>query len=117
MTATSTMTTCQRRSAAESRPYVLMPYAFDTNDMNFFRTHRFVRGEDFSGYCGDAYSWLAREGRTTPRMMTVGLHTRIIGRPGRIGGLQRLLEHVTASGEAWIARRDDIAKVWIEQDL
>ena len=94
-----------------------MPYAFDTNDMNFFRTQRFVRGEDFAGYCGDAFSWLAKEGRTTPKMMTVGLHTRIIGRPGRIGGLQQLLEQITESGAAWIGRRDAIAKTWIEQAL
>lgn len=99
------------------RPYVLLPYAFDTNDMNFFKTQRFVRGEDFAGYCGDAYSWLVREGRTTPKMMTIGLHTRIIGRPGRIGGLYLLLQQLTGSGKAWIARRDEIAKVWLEQGL
>lgn len=99
------------------RPYALLPYAFDTNDMNFFKAQRFVRGEDFSGYCGDAYSWLAQEGRTHPKMMTIGLHTRIIGRPGRIGGLQRLLEQMAGSGDAWFARRDEIARVWIDQGL
>ena len=99
------------------KPYVLLPYAFDTNDMNFFRSQRFVRGEDFALYCGDAFSWLAREGETTPKMMTIGLHTRIIGRPGRIGGLHQLLRQITGSGAAWIARREEIAKVWIDQGL
>lgn len=99
------------------RPYVLLPYAFDTNDMNFFKASRFVRGEDFSGYCGDAFDWLAKEGATAPRMMTIGLHTRIIGRPGRIGGLHALLRHMTQSRNVWFARRDEIARTWLEQGL
>lgn len=99
------------------RPYVLLPYAFDTNDMNFFKTSRFVRGEDFSGYCGDAFEWLVTEGGTTPKMMTVGLHTRIVGRPGRISGLYTLLQRMTESGDAWFARRDEIARVWLDQGL
>lgn len=103
--------------ARGERPYVLLPYAFDTNDMNFFRNHRFVRGADFSGYCGDAFDWLVREGATAPRMMTVGLHTRIIGRPGRIAGLEALLRHITAGGAAWVARRDEIARTWLDQGL
>jgi len=99
------------------RPHVILPYAFDTNDMNFFRVPRFVQGDDFATYCINAFDWLAEEGRDVPRMMTVGLHTRIIGRPGRIAGLQRFLAHVAASGAAWVARRDDIAKCWLGQGL
>ncbi len=99
------------------RPHVILPYAFDTNDMNFFRVPRFVQGDDFATYCINAFDWLAEEGRDVPRMMTVGLHTRIIGRPGRIAGLQRFLAHVAGSGCAWVARRDDIARCWLQQGL
>ncbi|WP_061930299.1 polysaccharide deacetylase family protein [Aureimonas sp. AU22] len=95
------------------RPYVLLPYAFDTNDMNFFASRRFVHGNDFSRYCCDAYDWLHEEGADRPKMMTVGLHTRIIGRPGRIAGLRDFLRHVRDKGGGWIARRDAIARTWI----
>lgn len=97
--------------------YILLPYAFDTNDMHFFKMSRFVRGEDFSGYCGDAFTWLAQEGGVTPKLMTVGLHTRIIGRPGRIGGLFSLLQRMTKSGDASFARREEIARTWPDQGL
>lgn len=93
-------------------PYLVLPYAFDTNDMQFFNTGRFVHGADFARYCCDAFDWLAQE--DVPKMMTVGLHTRIVGRPGRIGGLKAMLDHMTANG-AWIARRDAIAEVWLDQ--
>jgi len=99
------------------RPHVILPYAFDTNDMNFFRVPRFVQGDDFAAYCISAFDWLAEEGRDVPRMMTVGLHTRIIGRPGRIAGLQKFLAHVAGSGAAWVARRDEIARFWLGQGL
>ena len=96
-------------------PYVILPYAFDTNDMNFFRIPRFVQGEDFARYCIAAFDWLATE--DVPRMMTVGLHTRIIGRPGRIAGLAQFLDHIARSGQAWVARRGEIAQVWADQGL
>ncbi len=99
------------------RPYVVLPYAFDTNDMNFYKSQRFVHGGDFARYCGDAFDWLAREAEAAPRMMTVGLHTRIIGRPGRIGGLEQFLAHLARVGTAWVARRDEIAQVWLAQGL
>lgn len=99
------------------QPYVLLPYAFDTNDMNFFRVSRFVHGKDFAQYCEDAFDWLHMEGETTPKMMTIGLHTRIIGRPGRIGGLAKFLEFLASRGGAWITRRDEIAKTWLDQGL
>jgi peptidoglycan/xylan/chitin deacetylase (PgdA/CDA1 family) len=93
-------------------PYVVLPYAFDTNDMNFFGTRRFVHGEDFSRYCRDAFDCLHEEGASVPKMMTIGLHTRIIGRPGRIGGLRSFLAHVAERG-GWLARRDEIAEAWL----
>ncbi|WP_200305802.1 polysaccharide deacetylase family protein [Paracraurococcus ruber] len=94
------------------RPHVILPYSFDTNDMRFAPGQGFVFPEDFSRYCTGAFDWLLREGRTQPKMMSVGLHLRTIGRPGRIRGLEQLLEHVTRVPGVWIARRMDIARHW-----
>ena len=68
---------------------------------------------DFASYVTDAFDWLWTEGATAPKMMTIGLHLRTIGRPGRIAGLDRVLRHVCARGGAWIARRDEIARHWL----
>lgn len=95
--------------------HLVLPYAFDTNDMQFQNTQRFARAGDFSGYVTDAYDWLAREGQTAPRMMSIGLHLRMIGRPGRIAALEQILRHITESGSAWIATRAQIAQHWLEQ--
>lgn len=91
------------------RPHLVIPYSIDTNDSRFFRTSGFITGEDFFAYNRDTFDTLAEEGG---RMMTIGLHARMIGRPGRIGALKRLLDHMTAHGGAWIARRADIARHW-----
>lgn len=96
------------------RRHLVIPYAFDTNDMHFQHTGRF-RGDDFADYVIDAYDWLAREGEDAPKMMSIGLHLRMIGRPGRIGALERILRHVTASDAAWIATRAEIARHWLER--
>ena len=96
----------------EGRPHVVLPYSFDTNDMRFTGTGGFVHAEDFARYCCDAYDWLWREGADRPRMMSVGLHLRIVGRPGRIAGLDRFLAHVATKGGAWIATRAQIARHW-----
>jgi peptidoglycan/xylan/chitin deacetylase (PgdA/CDA1 family) len=93
-------------------PHVILPYAFDTNDMNFAPGQGFVQAEDFSRYCIGAFDQLMREARRTPKMMSVGLHLRTIGRPGRIRGLELLLDHVTKRPGVWIARRMDIARHW-----
>ncbi|MGH7325085.1 MAG: polysaccharide deacetylase family protein [Candidatus Rokuibacteriota bacterium] len=96
------------------RQHVVLPYSLDTNDMRFQRPEAgFVRASDFAEYVIDAFDWLWEEGATTPRMMTIGLHLRTIGRPARIGGLDRVLRHVTGKGGAWIARRADIARHWL----
>jgi allantoinase len=72
----------------------------------------FVHAEDFARYCIDAFDTLWREADRHPAMMSVGLHPRLIGRPGRIAGLERFLEHVRTAGRAWLARRMDIAQHW-----
>ena len=97
------------------RQHVVLPYSLDTNDMRFQRPEAgFVRAQDFADYVIDAFDWLWEEGATTPKMMTVGLHLRTIGRPGRIAGLDRVLAHMQRRGGAWIARRDAIARHWLE---
>lgn len=97
------------------QPHVILPYAFDTNDMRFSPGGGFVQAEDFGRYCISAFDWLMREGRTAPKMMSVGLHLRIIGRPARMRGLEMLLEHVAKTPGVWIARRVDIARHWRAQ--
>jgi peptidoglycan/xylan/chitin deacetylase (PgdA/CDA1 family) len=96
------------------RPHLVLPYAFDTNDMRFFDGYAFVRAADFAGYVADAFDWLHAEGAQRPRMLSIGLHTRIIGRPGRIGGLAEVLRHLRQKGGAWFARREDVARHWLE---
>jgi len=95
------------------RRHVVLPYAFDTNDMQFQNTHRFVRAADFSGYVLDAFDWLWREGVYAPKMMSIGLHLRMLGRPGRIQSLHDMLAEMTRRPGVWIARRDAIARHWL----
>lgn len=95
------------------RPHLVLPYAFDTNDMRFFDSHAFVAGEDFARYGVDAFEWLLAESREAPRLLSIGLHTRIIGRPGRIGGLKALVDHVARREGAWLATREQIARHWL----
>jgi peptidoglycan/xylan/chitin deacetylase (PgdA/CDA1 family) len=83
--------------------------------MQFFHTNRFSGAADFAAYAIDAFDWLHREGAHAPKMMSIGLHLRMIGRPGRIGALDRILRHITNRGDAWIARRVDIANHWLAQ--
>ncbi|MFA6266852.1 MAG: polysaccharide deacetylase family protein [Pseudolabrys sp.] len=92
--------------------HLVLPYAFDTNDMHYQHTQRF-KGADFADYVTAAYDWLLREGDTAPKMMSVGLHLRMIGRPGRIGALDAILRHVTQGNAAWIAPRAAIARHWL----
>jgi peptidoglycan/xylan/chitin deacetylase (PgdA/CDA1 family) len=92
--------------------HVVLPYAFDSNDMRFTNNGGFVFGADFARYCADAFDRLYAEGASAPRMMTVGLHLRIIGRAGRIAGLETFLDHARKHPGVWFARRDAIAAAW-----
>lgn len=96
----------------DGKPHIVMPYAFDTNDMHFQHTQRFASADEFAGYVIDAFEWLWREGETSPKMMSVGLHLRMLGRPARMWALERMLQHFTAREGVWIARRDEIARHW-----
>lgn len=100
--------------AVNGTRHLVLPYAFDTNDMHFQHTQRFS-GADFADYVIAAYDWLKREGDTAPKMMSIGLHLRMIGRPGRIGALETILKHVTQGDAAWIATRVDIARHWLKR--
>jgi peptidoglycan/xylan/chitin deacetylase (PgdA/CDA1 family) len=98
------------------RCHVVLPYSFDTNDMQFHNTNRFRGAADFADYVLEAFDWLYREGASAPKMMSVGLHLRIIGRPGRIGALERILTAMRARKGVWIARRDEIARHWLARE-
>jgi allantoinase len=98
------------------RRHLILPYTFDNNDSRLQRGGDFSTGDEFFTYCRDAFDWLYRlgaEGR--PRMMSVGLHGRIIGRPGRIGALARLLEHIQRHQGVWLCDRAAIARHWRAQ--
>lgn len=104
-----------RIEAISGRFHVVLPYSLDTNDMRFQRPEAgFVRAKDFADYVNDAFDWLWKEGEDAPKMMTVGLHLRTIGRPGRIAGLDRVLRHMKEAGKVWFARRDEIARHWLK---
>ena len=96
--------------------HLVIPYSFDTNDSRLQRGGDFATGEEFFVYCRDAFDWLYRSGSAgRPRMMTVGLHSRIIGRPGRLGALVRLLDHIQRHAGVWLCSREDIARHWMAQ--
>jgi putative urate catabolism protein len=95
------------------RPHLVVPYTLDNNDMKFGGYQGFNSGDQFFAYLRDAFDTLYAEGAHTPRMMSVGLHLRLVGRPGRFAALQRFLDHVQQHRDVWICRRIDIARHWI----
>lgn len=92
--------------------HVILPYAFDTNDMRFSPGGGFVQPRDFSDYVIGTFERLHAEGGRAARMMSIGLHLRLIGRPGRIKGLEDVLAHIVSCENVWIAPRRDIAAEW-----
>jgi len=92
---------------------LIVPYTLDCNDMRFATPQGFNAGDQFLSYLRDSFDALLTEGRAgAPKMLSVGLHCRLAGRPGRIMALRRFLDHVAANGDAWVARRIDIARHW-----
>jgi len=92
---------------------LLVPYSLDTNDSRFGRGERSYQiGEEFFTYLKDSFDVLYGEGATHPKMMTVGVHARLLGRPGRIGALHRILDYMLGHERVWICRRDDLAQHW-----
>jgi allantoinase len=101
-------------SECEGRRHVVIPHTFDANDSRLQRGGDFGTAEQFLTYCRDAFDWLYRAGlEGRPRMMTVSLHGRIIGRPGRIAALERLLDHIQRHEAVWLCSRAAIAQHWI----
>jgi peptidoglycan/xylan/chitin deacetylase (PgdA/CDA1 family) len=98
--------------------HLVVPYSLDTNDMRFVQAQGFNTGEHFFRYLRDSFDALYAEGDPDgldrPKMMSVGMHCRLLGKPGRIGALRRFLDHVQAHEAVWIARRIDIARHWRE---
>ena len=94
------------------QPHLVVPYTLDTNDMRFATPQGFNSGEQFFSYLKDTFGVLYREGEETPRMMSIGLHCRLAGRPGRFAALQRFLDHIEQYDQVWVCRRVDIAKHW-----
>ncbi len=97
------------------KPILILPYALDSNDMKMW-TAPSLTPADWLQYAIDTFDWLYREGADDPLMMSFGLHLRIIGRPGRIGYLEKFLQHVTAKPDVWIASRQAIAENWMAQN-
>jgi chitin deacetylase len=95
------------------KAHLVIPYTFDNNDMKFATQSGFGTGEDFFVYLRDAFDLLYREGAAgSPKMMSIGLHCRLAGRPGRAAALARFLDHVQKHDRVWICRRADIARHW-----
>ncbi|MEM7016379.1 MAG: allantoinase PuuE [Pseudomonadota bacterium] len=98
-------------------PHLIIPYTLDVNDMRFAAPQGFNSGDQFFAYLRDTFDELYEEGATSPKMMSVGLHCRIVGRPGRTRALRRFLEHVVAHDKVWVCRRIDIARHWYANHL
>jgi putative urate catabolism protein len=97
------------------KPHLVIPYTLDTNDMRFATPQGFNSGDQFFAYLKDAFDVLYAEGADTPKMMSVGLHCRLTGRPGRFAALQRFLDYVQQHDRVWIPTRSAIAHHWIER--
>jgi len=97
------------------RPHLVVPYTLDTNDMRFATAQGFHTAEQFYQYLKDAFDVLYVEGETAPKMMSVGLHCRLIGRPARFRAIQQFLDYVLAHDRVWVARRIDIARHWARE--
>ena len=93
-------------------PHLVVPYTLDANDMRFAAAQGFNSGDQFFTYLKDAFDTLYEEGADRPKMMSVGLHCRLVGRPGRFASLKRFLDYVLKHDKAWVCRRVDIARHW-----
>lgn len=94
-------------------PHLIIPYTLDTNDMRFANAPGFNSGDQFFTYLRDAFDCLHREGQEgRAKMLSVGLHCRLVGRPGRTTALERFVDYVNSFDDAWITRRIDIARHW-----
>ena len=99
-------------SKIENSPHLIVPYSLDANDMRFAAAQGFNAGDQFFNYLKDSFDTLYAEGEAAPKMMSVGLHCRIVGRPGRFQALKKFVEYARSHDKVWFARRVDIARHW-----
>ena len=98
----------------KNKKQLIIPYTLDNNDMRFATNQGFNTGDQFYTYLKDSFDTLYEEGKTNPKMMSIGLHCRLIGRPGRIQSLKKFLDYALKFNDVWICKRIDIAKHWIK---
>jgi putative urate catabolism protein len=96
-------------------PHVIVPYTLDANDMRFVNAQGFAGSDEFFAFLRDAFDVLYAEGHDAAKMMSIGLHCRLTGRPGRTAGLARFLDHIAKHDRVWVATRLDIARHWINE--
>lgn len=96
----------------QGQDHLVVPYTLDTNDMRFVSVQGFNSGEQYFQYLKDAFDVLYAEGATTPKMLSIGLHCRIVGRPARFAALQRFVAYVQQHQDVWLCRRIDLAEHW-----
>jgi peptidoglycan/xylan/chitin deacetylase (PgdA/CDA1 family) len=98
--------------AGPKGPHLVIPYTLEANDMRY-ASNGYVTGDDFYHYLRDSFDVLYAEGAEAPKMMSIGLHCRLIGRPGKIMGLMKFFDHVARHDRVWVPRRVDIARHWM----
>lgn len=101
-----------QKTNGEVVPQLIVPYTLDCNDMRFALPQGYSHADPFFQYLKDSFDVLYAEGQTSPRMMSIGMHCRLLGRPGRITALQRFLDHIEKFDRVWVCRRLDIARHW-----
>lgn len=101
-----------RKTDGALAPHLVVPYTLDCNDMRFALPQGFSHGDEFFEYLRDSFDVLYAEGAEHPKMMSIGMHCRLLGRPGRMRALQRFLDHIEKHDRVWITRRVDIARHW-----
>ena len=99
-----------------NKKHLIIPYTLDNNDMRFATAQGFNKGDDFYNYLKDSFDTLYKESSLTgsSKMMSIGLHCRLIGRPGRIQSLKKFFDYISKFDDIWICKRIDIAKYWIK---
>jgi putative urate catabolism protein len=101
-----------QKTNGEVVPHLVVPYTLDVNDMRFSLPQGYAQADDFFTYLRDSFDVLYAEGEDAPKMMSVGMHCRLLGRPGRIKALQQFLDHVEKHDRVWVCKRVDIARHW-----
>jgi allantoinase len=101
-----------KKSNGSITPHLIVPYTLDCNDMRFSLPQGFSQADDFFIYLRDSFDALYAEGAESPKMMSIGMHCRLLGRPGRIIALQKFLDHIERHDRVWVTRRIDIARHW-----